>query len=548
MNLPDGNNALDQVPDAVLESDARGFPVIWLLPLVAILVGGWLLYKTMAEKGPEVVIQFRTAAGIEEGKTKIKYRDVVVGQVRTVRFADDLSQVLVTAEMVPGMESHLTESTDFWVVRPRIGAAGVSGLETLVSGTYVAMDPGEGGASQRRFTGLSKPPIITSDQKGTRFYLEAEKLGSLTVGSPIYFREIIVGEVVEYQLADDHQQVDIGIFIHAPHDQFVRGNTRFWNVGGVDISVDSTGVQLEMGSLATLLTGGVAFETPLSLAYTDPSSEDSRFHLFGTYTESQERTITKRYPYVLNFSDTVRGLSVGAPVEFRGIRVGTVTDIAARIDMDTHEIVIPVLIEMEPERVFNQEDLKGMSDDDLGHQNRLSVERLVARGMRARLQTGNLITGQLYVELDIFPDATSAQVNYDGFYPQLPTVPRPLSGMTASINRILDRLEEAPVEEMLDHLDELVVSASKLLQTLDKETPALGGELRATTQEARDMLKTATETLHSLQDVTSRDGEMGNTLYNTLDEMRAAARSIRIMSEYLERHPEALLQGKGGPP
>lgn len=532
------------IPEAILEEESRGVPVIWLLPLVALLVGGWLLYKTLSEKGTEVVIQFSTAEGIEEGKTRIKYRDVSIGQVTKVRFGDDLSHVLVTAQLVPGMEDHLTATTQFWVVRPRIGAAGVSGLETLVSGAHVAMDPGAGGKSARRFQGLEKPPIITSDQQGTRYYLEADSLGSLAVGSPVYFRQIVVGEVIEYDLAEDHQQVNIGVFIRAPHDRFVRGNSRFWNVGGVDVSVDASGVKLETGSLVTLLTGGIAFETPLSLRNEEPVAEDTAFHLFDTYSESKERTITKRYPYVVNFTDTVRGLSVGAPVEFRGIRVGTVTDITVRIDNDTNEITIPVLIEMEPERVFDQDQLKGMSDEELGRRNRLSVERLVERGMRARLQTGNLITGQLFVELDIFPDAAPARVSYTGNYPQLPTVPRPLSGITASVNRLLDRLENAPLEEVLNNLDELVMSANQLLRTLNRETPDLAGELRQTNQEARDMLQAATQTLQSLQGATTRDGEMGNTLLKTLEEMRAAARSIRLMAEYLERHPESLLQGK----
>jgi len=240
MGSPSKPDNLDQLPEAVVDTEHKGFPVVWLLPLVALAVGGWLLYKTFSETGPEVLISFQTAEGIEEGKTKIKYRDVTIGQVSTVRFADDLSRVLLTAELVPGMERHLSSTTKFWVVRPRVGGGQITGLGTLISGAYIGMDPGAGGKSVRNFVGLEKPPIVTSDVEGTSYRLRASKLGSLSVGSPVYFRQIVVGEVTDYKLAENHDYVDIGIFVRSPHDQFVRRASRFWNVGGVDLSLDAS--------------------------------------------------------------------------------------------------------------------------------------------------------------------------------------------------------------------------------------------------------------------------------------------------------------------
>ena len=536
------------IPDALIDEESQHFSLVWILPLVALIAGGWLLVKTLAEKGTEIQIQLETATGVEEGKTKLKYRDVDIGQVSKMRFTDDLSHVLVTAQIVPGMEQHLVDSTQFWVVRPRVGVGGVSGLDTLVSGAYIAMDPGEAGVSTEQFVGLEKPPTVTSDLKGTRFQLQADQLGSLSVGSPVYFRQIPVGEVISTDLAKDHGQVNIGIFVQAPHDQYVKNNTLFWNVGGVDLSLDASGLRLEVGTLVSLLAGGIAFESPQGLREVESAKKDSLFPLFDSYVKSQERTITKGYPYVLHFTETVRGLSVGAPVDFRGIRVGTVTDITASIDPESGEILIPVLIEIEPERVLHQRELQNLSDKALAEQNKLSMERLVQTGMRARLQTGNLLTCQLYVDLDVFPEAAPAQIRYAGKYPQLPTVPSPLSGITTSLNRLLDKLEKVPLDQLAKNLDDTLLAANLLMQTLDRETVGFAGELRKSNEDARQMLRSATSSLQALQKVTTSEGEVGGSILKTLEELRAAARSIRVMTDYLERHPEALIKGKAAEP
>ena len=537
MGSPSRPDNLDQVPDAVVDTEHKGFPVVWLLPLVAVLVGGWLLYKTFSEKGPEVLISFQTAEGIEEGKTKVKYRDVTIGQVLTVRFADDLSRVLVTAELVPGMERHLSDTTKFWVVRPRVGGGQITGLGTLISGAYIGMDPGAGGKSVRNFVGLEKPPIVTSDVEGTSYRLRASKLGSLSVGSPVYFRQIVVGEVTEYRLAENHDYVDIGIFVRSPHDQFVRRASRFWNVGGVDLSLDASGVNVQMESLLALMTGGIAFETPHELSDSGKAPDNKLFMLYESYAKSVEEPITAGFPFVLHFGESLRGLSVGAPVEFRGIRIGTVTAIEARLDEEAQGLRIPVRIDVEPERTLSAEEQQGL--DEAGMKKRLyeRTAMLVERGLRARLQTGNLLTGQLFIELDLFPDARPAQVDFSGEFPEVPTLPRPLAGITSSVTRLLEQLEELPLKQTVKDLDALVVSVNTLVARMDKEMPALARDSRAT-------LQAAAQTLSALEGIASKDGEIGNQLYNTLRELQSAARSIRVMSEYLERHPEALLKGK----
>lgn len=547
MPTPDESRDPDTVPEAVVDEEHKGFPVVWLLPLVAVIIGGWLIYKTVSETGPSITIRFETAEGIQAEKTKIRFRDVEVGKVDSITVADDISHIVVNATLVPDSEKFLTEHTRFWVVKPRIGAAGVTGLGTLVSGAYIAMEPSREGKPVKEFTGLEKPPVVTADVEGTSYRLRAKKLGSISIGSPVYFRQFDVGEVTDYRLADDHSHVDIGFFVRAPHDQYIREGTRFWNAGGVNLTLSASGVQLEMESVVSLLTGGVAYETPPDNIATPVAAEDTVFALYNNRTEMLETPITIAHTFVTRFSGSVRGLSVGAPVEFRGIRVGTVKSIELGTDPKHPGVTVPVvLVDLEPER------LAGFVDIDMGdsgdmkrkafEQHTISIiERSVSNGLRARLQTGNLVSGQLYVDLDIFPDAEPATLLRDGEYPEIPTLPNPIEGILAGFNKVIARLEEANLEGTLTNLNELMVSSNQLVSTLGQNAPALAAELQATIEEAR-------ATLVSLNAMASTDGEIGNELYNALAEITAAARSIRVMSEYLERHPEALIKGKAGNP
>ena len=547
MAAPNQPPDLDNVPDAIVDEESKGFPVVWLLPLVALLAGGWLFYKTMSEKGPQIAISFETAEGIEAGKTQIKFRDVKVGQVDGVDIADDLKTVVLTATMEAGTEQYLTDASRFWVVKPRVGAGGITGLGTLLSGAYIAFEPNTTGKKQRKFLGLEKPPIVTQDKEGTRFRLRTETLGSLSVGSPVYFRQFDIGEVTDYKLADDYSYVEVGIFVQSPYDEYVRERTHFWNAGGVSMSMDASGVNVEMESLVAVLSGGVAFETLPEFSDSPAAGEGTVFSLFKNRAESLERPITEVITYALKFASTVRGLSIGAPVEYRGIRVGTVKHIMLGEDPQHEGVVSPVvIIDIEPQRTM------GYGDADTSEATRQGIEQmetspheriesLVEKGLRARLQTGSLVTGQLFVEVDIFPDAEPATVIKGGLYPELPTLPSSLQGMIANVNRILNKIEQSDLEGTLTNLNELMVSTNSLVSAFEQEAPGLIKDLDATLQAASD-------TLETLQTSASADGEIGNQLQDALREIGAAARSIRVMAEYLQRHPEAMLKGKSGNP
>jgi paraquat-inducible protein B len=330
-------------PEAVVKVKKQ-FSIVWVVPLVALLIGGWLAFKAISEKGPTITITFMTAEGLEAGKTKLKYKNVEVGQVESITLAKGGTHVIVTAEMVHGAEPHLTENIRFWVERARIGAGGAAGLGTLFAGAYIGIDLGEpGGKPTLSFKGLEIPPVVTTGLPGSHFKLKAKKLGSLNVGSPIYYRQFKVGQVVAYEMVEDGVAVDFQIFVNAPYHEFVRQNSRFWNASGVDVNVDASGISVNTESFMSIMIGGVAFDTPANLEPGAAAEKGATFQLYESREKIFEKAYVKKRLWLLYFDGSVRGLAVGAPVELQGIQIGEVTDITLEFDREKLAFRIPVL-------------------------------------------------------------------------------------------------------------------------------------------------------------------------------------------------------------
>ena len=505
----------DAIPEAVA-STRSGFSIVWVIPLVAAVIGIWVAYTAYSERGPTITITFESAEGLEAGKTKVKFKDVEVGQVEAIDLGEGLEHVLVTVQMNKGSEPYLTDKTRFWVVRARISAGNVSGLTTLLSGAYIGLDPVEGGEKTRKFTGLETAPIVTTDQPGQHLILKASRRGSLDVGAPVYFRQIKVGEVVSYELAEGGVSVDFKIFINEPHHLQVSENTRFWNASGLDVSLTAEGVVVEMESMVSLLIGGIAFEVPENMRLGKAVPDDSVFTLYDSHADAQVKEVSVRRRYLLYFDSSVRGLTKGAPVEFRGIQLGKVLDIDVEFDAETEEFLIPVLIETEPERLTPVSTL--LSEEESLAQ----LERLVERGLRAQLKTGNLLTGQLYVDLDFYPDAEFAKIDKSGRYPIMPTVPTSIEEITNSVKAVLAKLEDFPLGE-------------------------LGNDLSGVLDNLNTTISQADSTLQTVNRMFAADAPLSQEMQRTLVELAEAARTLRVLADYLDRHPEALIRGKVNP-
>jgi paraquat-inducible protein B len=539
----------DVVPEAEVKA-ARGISIVWLVPLVAAVIGIWLAYTTLQERGPTITITFDNAEGLEAGKTKVKYKDVEVGTVEDVRLSEDLKHIVVTAEMVKEAESYMTEGTRFWVVSPRLGAGGVSGLGTLLSGVYIGLDPKPGAAATSKFVGLAEPPLITSDTPGRHFTLRATTRGSISRGSSVYFRGIDVGQVIDYTLANDNQSLEIQVFVRAPHDQLVQDNSRFWNASGIRISMSANGVQVATESVQSLLAGGIAFDTPMSATPGKPSPENTVFALYDSYESVTQAGFTTKVPYLVQFDESVRGLSPGAPVEFRGMRVGTVSDVGLQVDVATESIRIPVTIEIEPQRIrfSGADNVNTLPPYAL-------MEKMVERGLRAQLQPGNLLTGQLLVDLGFHPDAAPAKLERSGEYPEIPSVPSQIDALTASATGILTELAALPLAELVQELRTTVQGVNQLitsprtaetLEALKVTATNLQTVVQTIDQQLGPLLAQAQGTLASADAMVGANSQTRYDLNSMLQELAGAARSIRVLTDYLERHPEALIRGKPG--
>jgi len=529
----------------------RTLSIVWIVPLVAVLIGIWLVYKTVSEKGPEITITFKSAEGLEAGKTKINYKDVDIGKVTAIRLSEDLSHVTVTAEMVPDAGRYLTEETRFWVVRPQITAGGVSGLGTLLSGAFIGIEPAIGGTPRRHFDGLERQPMVTGETAGSRYILAASRLGSLNRGSPIYFRQIRVGQVVDYQLEPAGDNVEIQIFIEAPYNQFVRHNTSFWLASGLDFNLTANGLRVDTESAMSLLIGGIAFANLTSREPGEEVEENALFTLFETYEDANKDRYTRKRDAIVEFHGTVRGLSIGAPVEFRGMRVGEVVDIGMVGNFDTFEFTIPVRVRLEPERLPLP-----MTE---GQPLREREQRMLAAGFRAQLATGNLLTGQLFIDLDFHPDALPVESRYQNGMPIIPSVPPSTQASLDSVTRFVKRLDQMPLDVIGRDLEHSLAGLERLINGPDlRNTVAASGRVMSALESTSQSLTSNTlpalnETLTGMQLVlqdldqwVSADAPLQGDVRETLQELAKAARAVRELADALERHPEALLQGKGG--
>jgi paraquat-inducible protein B len=532
---------LTDIPTAIPDR-RRGWSVqfIWIVPIVAALIGGWLVVKGILKRGPTITITFKTAEGLEAGKTKIKYKNVDVGEVKMVKLSEDRLGVVATAEIVKEAETYLVEDTHFWVVRPRVAGGQVSGLGTLFSGSYIGLDIGKSGTERREFIGLDTPPIFTADVPGRHFVLQSDTLGSLGIGSPVYYRQVEAGSVVAHELNADGKAVTVKIFVNAPYDQYVTTNTRFWNASGIDVSLDATGVKVDTQSLASIMIGGVAFESPPGILPASPADENHVFALATSRSQAMKLPDTVGIPATLYFRDSLRGLSIGSPVEFRGITVGEVQTMHVEFNESEAEFRFPVGITVYPGRLAAMtSDGSKVTDDPPVRRARLN--KMVEHGLRGQLRSGNLLTGQLYVALDFFPDAAKAQIDWTRTPPVIPTVVGSMTEIQETLSRLARTAEKLPLDQIGADLRQSMRTLNRTLESADKFVKRLDADLapaaRAALEEARKTLGTAERTLRA-------DTPLQQNLHETLRELSRAAQAVRTLADYLERHPEALLRGK----
>ena len=519
--MADERTTLPTVPQSRGVSPRRTrLSVVWIIPIVAAALGVWVAVTRILSEGPEITITFASAEGLEAGKTKISYKGVDVGTITKIRLSEDHMRVIANAQMAPKTEDFLTDDTQFWVVRPRISGATVSGLSTLISGSYIGMEIGNSKTSKREFIALETPPVVSEGVPGRFFVLKTSSLGSLDIGTPLFFRHLQVGQIASYRLDKSGRNFVMRVFVKAPYDQYVNPNTRFWQASGIDVQLSASGLTVRTESLLSILIGGVAFETPVDTEVLSPADAEAVFTLYSSRAEAYEPPPKHPQTYQVIFKESVRGLLPGAPVDLRGIKIGQVTDVRAQIDLKTAQFSVPVTIELDPQRlgvaVFGQP-----SPAELEAARRRVIDSLVAHGVRAQLRTGNLLTGAALVAFDFFPSAKPVSVDWSQKPVQLPTIPGDLQTTERKVEDIVDKIDQMPFIEIGDELKNAL------------------GQLNLTLVSARGTLNTADSMI-------SPDSPQAQELSSTLMEISRMARSLRVLADYLEQHPEALIRGKKG--
>ncbi len=506
------NPSLDDLPSAVpTRSRWSGLPLIWILPAVVILAGAFVVIHEKLAQGTSIEIRFHNAEDLEANKTKIRYKDVEIGDVRDIHVSKDRKEVVVTAMIHRDASEYLVDDTRFWVVRPRISAAGVTGLGTLVSGAYISVDVGRSATRSEHFVGLEIPPIVTSDLPGRRFALHADDLGSLDIGSRVFYRHIAAGQVVGYTLDPGGAGVTLTIFVNAPFDAYVTGATRFWQASGIKTPVPS----------------------------------NTTFTLYLDEERAMRPTETEIRTFVMYFNGSLRGLSPGAPVELHGIGVGEVKSVDIEYDREAGTLRFPVIVDIYPQRIRGRKarGAQPPAKDDPETSSRRLVDSLVARGLRAEMKSGNLLTGQKYVELDMHADAPAEKVWWNDQPWVFPTVSNGLDEFQDSMGSIARKLNKVPFDQISYRLLSTMTSLEQTLKSTDQLMRHVDGsiapQVEATLTEAQAALKNA-------KDLLAQDAPLQSDLGATLQQLSRAAKAVNALVDYLERHPESLLRGKPG--
>jgi len=498
------------LPEAVVAHRSRLLPeLIWAIPIVAALIGGWLAVKAIRSRGPTITITFRDAGGLAAGKTKLRYRDVDVGEVRSIGFSPDRATVVITAELIREAASWTVDDTRFWVVRPRVAAGEVSGLETLLSGPYIGLDVGMSKRQRRAFQGLEAMPIVTGGTPGRAFVARAER--SIGLGSPVFFRHLQVGQVTASDLDAGGSRFSISVFVRAPYDRYVTTGTRFWEASGFDVSLTSAGLKVETESLVTLILGGISFEPGPDGQETAPAPPNHRFVLFPNRDEAMKLPDTESVDCTLVFRESVRGLSLGAPVDFRGMPLGEVTRIGVEYDPARFDFTMPVEVRIYPGRLRARFRHEVLEDPTESVQTRL--QRLVDHGLRAQLRSGNLLTGQLYVALDFFPHTPRVKVDPALQPREIPTLP--LDDLGASLADVARKVDRLPLDRVIGDVRQVLAKAGSAFANADAAVKQFG----PTSPRQAD-------------------------LDEVFQQVTRAARSLRALADSLERHPESLIRGR----
>ncbi|WP_299979359.1 intermembrane transport protein PqiB [uncultured Pseudoteredinibacter sp.] len=513
--------------------DSRKLSAVWLVPCVALIIGLWFIYYQWSNQGPMINIAFEHAEGLEAGKTKIKAREVDIGLVKSIKLKPDLSGVVITAQMSKEAEDMLTENTEFWIVTPRVSLSGISGMSTLLSGPYINMEPSLEGETESDFQARSEPPVTPIGTPGLHITLNSNDEFAYEKGDAVVYKGLKVGEFEDIYFNLEERIVYYNVFIEAPYHQLITKNTRFWNVSGIKFNLGANGLEIQTGSVETLLTNGVTFDVPKGMPLGKQITERDYFDIYPDFQSASDQRYKHGVKFALMIDDTVRGLKVGAPVEYRGLVIGKVLEInpevyAKQLVMDSN-YSIPVIIEIQPGRIQQDDSPEGVAY--------LEKQTLaeIKRGLKATLETGNLITGALYVDIDIYPEigAPDSISSFNG-YPVIPTLPEEIGQIAEKMNQILNKVNQLPLQELAQNANELLSELSKTAKALQHTSQQADKHIIV------EMGNTLAEVNQLLQDY-QQGSDTNIELNKTMKSVQQVLTDLQPLLKQLNRAPNSLV-------
>lgn len=514
---------------------------VWVIPIIALLIGAWMVYYQWQNQGPLITIDMSSAGGIEINKTPIKIRDLDVGQVKKIELKPELDGVTVTARLEKSAARLLNENTRFWVVAPRVSFSEVSGLNTLLSGSFIAMTAETGGAEKDHFTALERPPVTPPGTPGLHVELRSDT-DDLTYkpGDTIIYKGFKVGEFEEVNFDVEMGLITYRAFIHDPYHKLIDENTRFWNVSGVRVQLSSSGLTIQTGSLETLLANGVTFGNPQGDTKGQPIKDNAKFVIYNNYNAAADERFRYAAQYVLLIDESVRGLTVGAPVEYRGLQIGKVAsindfnmDIGSLLD---DEYPIPVLINIYPGKARLEDSPEGLKIL------RERLERWIRKDLRATLRMGNFITGGLYVDLQHVSDPGTPAILKVNKMDVIPTVSSEFTQLTQKADAILDKINALPVETLIAEISDVMARLEAAAESVNKTSDSFDDTIAALdTKSLNTQIQHSLKAFDELVKHYSEGGLSEAEIADTVDSLQETLRSIQPLLIQLNRTPNGLI-------
>ncbi|MBD1390438.1 intermembrane transport protein PqiB [Neiella sp. HB171785] len=517
---------------------------VWFVPIVAALIGLWMAYQHYSSLGPLVTITMANADGLTAGKTTLKSRSVNIGKVESIILSDDYSHTIVQARIDKPYAGMLVEDSQLWVVKPRVGRGGVSGLTTILSGAYIEVRPGVSDKLRDQYTLLQEPPLGDPDTDGIRLSLYSEGNKSVEAGTPVNYKGFEVGQVEQVSYNTEAARIDYILFIKAPFDDLIATNSKFWIQSAIQLKMNTEGLSVQMDSMESLLSGGVTFgfakgENPVGRV----ASGDS-FKLHVSEKEATEGNFERFVPVLMFFEESIANLGPDSPVEFRGIRVGTVIEAPYRKPIESEVMskngIIPVLVHFEFERWFDG------SDIPTNEEWYAEMQEMISRGFRATIQTGNVLTGARYIDLDFYDDAAPVsepliQVAHNAGFKMMPSIPSGLTRMAEQISSIMKKIEQLPLENTVTELNAVLSNANRAMATFDGAAAKLDKIL--INEESDADLAATLEQLQKTLATYDSSSALHQDLRQTVQSLEHVLWELKPLLEMVNQKPDAFIFG-----